>query len=134
MGYTFSEHVTATPFGPVQAHDACGTGSEHFCANDMSLMTIGVSFSETGATLFVARMLGTVYYYRVQQDASGLQYDGPHELLALDAFSREDGLRSFGHLLRQGKLQKVKTPRLVVRRVVPRVLLRRELPRREDDR
>lgn len=32
----------------------------------------------------------------------------------LDAFSREDGLRSFGHLLRQGKLQKVKGGRFSI--------------------
>ncbi|MEQ8293005.1 MAG: hypothetical protein RIA08_12445 [Roseovarius sp.] len=32
----------------------------------------------------------------------------------LDSFSREDGLRSFGHLLRQGKLQKVKGGRFSI--------------------
>ena len=31
-----------------------------------------------------------------------------------ESFSREDGLRSFGHLLRQGKLQKVKGGRFSV--------------------
>ncbi|KZY31255.1 hypothetical protein A3731_23880 [Roseovarius sp. HI0049] len=32
----------------------------------------------------------------------------------LASFSREDGLRSFGHLLRQGKLQKVKGGRFSI--------------------
>jgi hypothetical protein len=110
---TRADLVSAAPETPVQ-HDGANTSAAKPAPSSPGF----ADFAEQMGASSLTEMLEAAAAYMV--DIEGMpQFSRPMLMQKLreaqeEEFSREDGLRSFGQLLRQGKLQKLKGGRFAV--------------------